>query len=103
MRRPRRVRRPSSSRAPRAYLQDDQLVRRLLFHTLSTVAGLIINVQLFHRNNERVNGRWVHEIKMHDIVNAHRFQRQHNIAEVRSLNLGNGGGKHLVFERVFGV
>ena len=40
---------------------------------------------------------------MHNVVNPHRLQRQHNVAEVGSLDLGDGSGKHLVLERIFGV
>lgn len=98
MRRPRRVSRPSSSSAPRAYL------------SISDVSALSRafqsphwHAQLLHCDNKRVDGGRVHKIEVHNVVDSHRFECQNNVAEIRPLDFGDCGGKHLVFERVFGV
>jgi hypothetical protein len=50
-----------------------------------------------------MNGRRVHEVKVHDVVDTHRFQRQHHVSKIRPLDFRNGGRQHLVFKRVFSV
>jgi hypothetical protein len=62
-----------------------------------------VHLQLLHGDNEGVYRRRVHEIKVDDVVDAHRFEGQNHVAKICSLDFRDGGGKHLVFVRIFGV
>ncbi len=50
-----------------------------------------------------MDGRGIHEVEMDNVIDAHCFQRQNHVAEVSSLDLGDGSRQHLVLERIFGV
>lgn len=58
---------------------------------------------MLHGDDEGVNRRRVHEIKVDNVVDAHRFEGQNHVAKICPLDFRDGGGKHLVFVRIFGV
>jgi hypothetical protein len=40
---------------------------------------------------------------MNNIINAHGFQCEYHVAQIRPLNFRDCCGEHFIFERVFGV
>lgn len=60
-------------------------------------------VELFHGGDQRLHGRWVHEIEVDQVVDSHGFQDQHGVGKISSLYLWNRSGQHFISERVFGV
>mmetsp|Transcript_5529 Transcript_5529/g.10158 ORF Transcript_5529/g.10158 Transcript_5529/m.10158 type:complete len:227 (+) Transcript_5529:411-1091(+) len=60
-------------------------------------------VQRLERRHHGLNGRRVHKVEAKHVVDSHRFESKHDVAEVRALDLGRIGGKHFVLERLLRV
>ena len=44
-------------------------------------------IELLQGKDQRLMGRWIHEVKVDQIVDAQALQEEDNVAEVRSLDL----------------
>ena len=53
-------------------------------------------VQLLHGGDQGLHGRGVHKVEGQQVVNPHGLQRQDGAGQIGPLDLGQGGGQHLV-------
>ena len=53
-------------------------------------------VQLLHGGDQGLHGRGVHEVEGQQVVDPHRLQGQDGAGQIGPLDLGHGGGQHLV-------
>ena len=53
-------------------------------------------VQLLHGRDQSLHGRGIHEVEGQQVVDPHGLQGQDGAGQIGPLDLGHGGGQHLV-------